>query len=46
MFSSSILAQIISTREIVSDTRTGETHCRGILLEESTKIELLLPGKL
>ena len=46
MFSSSILARIISTREKVSDTRTGETHCRGILLEESTKIELLLPGKL
>ena len=35
MFSSSILARIISTREKVSDTRTGETHCRGILLEES-----------
>ena len=46
MFSSNILAQIISTREKVSDTRTGETHCGGILLEESTKIELLLPGKL
>ena len=46
MFSSSILARIISTREKVSDTRTGETHCGGILLEESTKIELLLPGKL
>ena len=46
MFSSNILARIISTREKVSDTRTGETHCRGILLEESTKIELLLPGKL
>ena len=46
MFSSNILARIISTREKVSDTRTGETHCGGILLEESTKIELLLPGKL
>ena len=46
MFSSNILAQIISTREKVSDTRAGETHCGGILLEESTKIELLLPGKL
>ena len=46
MFSSNILAQIISTREKVSDTRTGETHCGRILLEESTKIELLLPGKL
>ena len=46
MFSSNILAQIISTREKVSDTRTGETHWGGILLEESTKIELLLPGKL
>ena len=34
------------TREKVSDTRTGETHYGGILLEESTKIELLLPGKL
>ena len=30
MFSSNILAQIISTREKVSDTRTGETHCGGI----------------
>ena len=46
MFSSNILARIRSTREKVSDTRTGETHCGGILLEESTKIELLLPGKL
>ena len=46
MFSSNILARIISTREKVSDTRTGETHYGGILLEESTKIELLLPGKL
>ena len=46
MFSSNILAQIISTRQKVSDTRTGETHCGGILLEESAKIELLLPGKL
>ena len=46
MFSSNILARIISTREKVSDTRTGETLTRGILLEESTKIELLLPGKL
>ena len=46
MFSSNILARIISTREKVSDTRTGETHCGGILLVESTKIELLLPGKL
>ena len=46
MFSSNILARIISTREKVSDTRTGETHCGGILLEESTKIELLLSGKL
>ena len=46
MFSSNILARIISTREKVSDTRTGETHCGGILPEESTKIELLLPGKL
>ena len=40
MFSSNILARIISTREKVSDTRTGETHCGGILPEESTKIEL------
>ena len=46
MFSSNILARIRSTREKVSDTRTGETHCGGILPEESTKIELLLPGKL
>ena len=46
MFSSNILARIRSTREKVSDTRTGETHCGGILLEESTKIELLLSGKL
>ena len=46
MFSSNILARIISTREKVSDTRTGETHCGGILPAESTKIELLLPGKL
>ena len=46
MFSSNILARIISTREKVSDMRTGETHCGRILLEESTKVELLLPGKL
>ena len=46
MFSSNILARIRSTREKVSEMRTGETHCGGILLEESTKVELLLPGKL
>ena len=46
MFSSNILTRIRSTREKVSDTRTGETHWGGILLEESTKIEFLLPGKL
>ena len=46
MFSSNILARIRSTLEKESDTRSGETHCGGILLEDSTEIELLLPGKL
>ena len=46
MFSSNILARIRSTRAKVSDTRMGETHCGEILLGDSTKIELLLPGKL
>ena len=46
MFSSNILARIRSTLEKVSDKRSGETHCGEILLEDSTKIELLLPGKL
>ena len=46
MFSSNILTRIRSTRAKVSDTRMGETHCGEILLEDSTKIELLLPGKL
>ena len=46
MFSSNILARIRSTLEKVSDTRSGETHCGEILLEDSTEIELLLPGKL
>ena len=46
MFSSNILARIRSTLEKVSDKRSGETHCGEILLEDSTEIELLLPGKL
>ena len=46
MFSSNILARIRSTLKKVSDTRSGETHCGEILLEDSTEIELLLPGKL
>ena len=44
--SSNILTRIRSTQAKVSDTRMGETDCREILLGDSTKIELLLPGKL
>ena len=46
MSSSNILARIRWTREKISDSRMGETHCEEIMLEDSTKIELLLTGKL
>ena len=46
MFSLNFLARIRWTREMVSGTRIEETHCGEILLEDSAKIELLLPGKL